>query len=388
MRALGRRSGGLLEREGLLVHLRELRHQKLALLLCVLLTPVLAFPSAAGAQAVPAGSSGPITITVGGTYTGTWTSTSSVPTIRIETSEPVTITNSTVTNFAGGTLIEVPAGMQADVTIAHVVGRGGNGRFVVAEGFKSVTVRNCTLDRTGGIYLTSPEESANVVVSRNRARNIQKGSGLRQFLQFNRVTTATVDVSWNEVVNVYGQSEVEDNISVYKSSHVVVHDNYIRGAYPRHHSQPFSGSGIVLADDGGSFNRAFRNQIVDTTNVGIGIVGGHDNEARNNRVVSDGRLDDGTLLAAANVGVVVWNAYGDPTWANNRATGNAIAWVHAGRFRNDMWFPHAPLGDYALNTNLRARVSRSTEVNEYRLWVAKLAAQRVQVGAFAQPTDS
>ena len=292
-----------------------------------------------------------------------------------------------MSNLVGGPLIEVPAGTEADVTVMNVTGHGGSGRFLVAEGFRSITIRNCALDRTGGIYLVSPVASANVVVTQNRARNIQKGSGLKQFLQFNGVTSATVDVSWNEVINVYGKSEVEDNISIYKSSNVVVHDNYIQGAYPRNYTHEFSGSGIVLGDDGGSFNRVYRNQIVDTTNVGIGIVGGHDNEIRGNRVVSDGKLDNGTPLVAANVGVVVWDAYRDPEWANNRATGNTIAWVNAGRYRHDMWFPHAPSGDYGLNTRMRSRVSHATEVNEFRRWVKKRAANGIRIGPNVPTTE-
>ena len=59
---------------------------------------------------MPAGFSGPITITAGGTYSGNWMSTSEAPTIRIETSEPVTIASSTVANLAGGKLIEARMG--------------------------------------------------------------------------------------------------------------------------------------------------------------------------------------------------------------------------------------------------------------------------------------
>jgi hypothetical protein len=328
--------------------------------------------------------SGPITITTGGTYTGNWTSTDSTPAVTVTTSQPVTIVNSTVTNLSvDAPLIKVTAGTQANVTLDHVTGRGGPGRFLTAEGFKSITVRNCTLDKTSGIDLRSPVASASVVVTRNRARNMQKGSSLRQFLQFNRVTTATVDVSWNEVINVFGQSGIEDGISVYKSSNVVIHDNYLQGGYPANAGDKYSGTGIVLSDDGGDYNRAYNNQIVDWTNAGIGIVAGHDNSLTNNRVVSDGYLDDGvTRLAAANVGVVVWNPYNDATFANNRATGNVIGWMRAGTRmrRNDMWFPLTSR-DYPLNVRIGRRVTRSSEIREHKRWVAKLSRNGIQIGA-------
>ena len=62
----------------------------------------------------------------------------------------------------------------------------------------------------------------------------------------------------------------------------------------------------------------YANQVVDTTNAGIGIAGGWNNKVHDNRIVSDGKLDDGTPLAAANVGLFVWNMYGDPGWARQR----------------------------------------------------------------------
>ena len=331
--------------------------------------------------------SGPIKITAGGTFSGDWISTDSTPAVLISTSEPVTIVNSTVTNLSADVpLIEVPAGTQADVTLDHVTGHGGVGRFLRAEGFKSVTIRNCTLDKTGGIDLRSPVASASVTVTRNRARNIQKGAGYRQFLQLNRVTTATVEVSWNEVINVYGQSAIEDGISVYKSSNVVIHDNYLQGGYPARFTDPYTGAGIVLSDDGGNFNRAYDNQIVDWTNVGLGIVAGHDNSLTNNRVISDGKLGGSTSLAAANVGIAVWNAYRDPTFANNRARDNVVAWVHARGHRNDMWFPHAP-SDAKANIKLRTQVTNSTELNEYKRWVAKRATRGIQIGGEAEPSS-
>jgi hypothetical protein len=259
---------------------------------------------------------------------------------------------------------------------------GGFGRAIRGENYKSWLVENCTIYRTGGIYFLGADPAASIVVRKNAMRNIQgDGSGnKRQFLQFNKVTTAMVEVSWNEVINVYGQSAIEDGISVYKSSNVVIHDNYLQGGYPASFTDAYSGAGILLSDDGGNFNRAYDNQVVDWTNVGLAIVAGHDNSLTNNRVLSDGKLDDGTSLAAANVGVAVWNAYGDSTFANNRARGNRIAWMHAGGYRNDMWLPHDSSSGFTGNVKLRTRVTRSTELNEYRIWLAKLKTRGIQIG--------
>ncbi len=336
-----------------------------------------------GADATPAAGNGPIVITQGGTYSGSWESTSSsTPAVQILTTEPVTIVSSTVRNLAGGRLIEIPNGAQANVTIDRVFAFGGSGRFVYAEGFKSITVSNCTIDQTAGIDLRSPVASSSVSVTRNRMRNVQQPSEgeLRQFLQLNRVTTASVDISWNEVVNTFGQSRVEDNISVYMSSNARIHDNFIHGGYPAGVSSSYRGSGIAIGDGGGNYNQVYDNQVVATTNVGIGIAGGHDNFITNNRVVSDGRLDNGTMLSAANVGISVWNWSNDPTWGNNHATGNTVGWINQAGSRNDLWFAHAP-NETSKNTRARHRISRSVEVAEYERWLVKLVAAGFRVGA-------
>ena len=79
---------------------------------------------------------------------------------------------------------------------------------------------------------------------------------------------------------------------------------------------------------------------LNTTNHGIAIAAGHDLAMSGNRVVSGGRLPDGNPLAAQNVGVYVWNAYGLPDFAGYVAAGNVVGWSQpaAGR-RNDWWLP-------------------------------------------------
>ena len=93
---------------------------------------------------------------------------------------------------------------------------------------------------------------------------------------------------------MYGQSAIEGGTSVYKSSNVVIHDNYLQGGYPARFTDPYTGAGIVLSCSGGNFNRAYDNQIVDWTNVRLRIVAGHDNSLTNNRVISDGKLGGST----------------------------------------------------------------------------------------------
>jgi hypothetical protein len=114
-----------------------------------------------------------MTITSGGTYSGNWQSTSSTPAVTIATSQPVTIVNSIVRNLAGGTLINAVPGGAAQVTIQNTQAYGGasyqsSGRFFVAENYKSVSIRNCSIENTLGIELDTGASGSTALRCRRR----------------------------------------------------------------------------------------------------------------------------------------------------------------------------------------------------------------------------
>jgi Right handed beta helix region len=323
----------------------------------------------------------PITITSGGVYSGSWASTTSEPTIRIDTTEPVRITKSTIVGV--GDLVLAEQG--ANVTLADVTGRSGSdtGRFFTGDAVARLTIRNCTISSTGGIYVHGAQPNTRITITRNRHVNVKASDGFRSFAQLDGVSTAAIDVSWNEVVNAFGQSRVEDNISLYRTSFAKVHDNYIQGGYPSSAVGGYSGSGIMI-EQGSHHNEVYSNQVVETTNAGIGIASGHNNTIHSNRLVFDGKLENGTRLAAANVGLYVWDATDDPLWANNQAWGNAAAWVNANGKRNDWWIPHC--SGRCENTRLRGVVNNERERAERRLWLEKLEATKIVVGRRVVPS--
>jgi hypothetical protein len=357
-----------------------------ALVAELLMVAVLAAPSDSRAgQGHP---NGPIVITQGGVYTGNWSSTTAAPAVRISTTAPVAIVDSVVTNTSGGPLIVTDWPLEASVTLRRVRAFGGSGRFFEAEGFKSIRIVNCTIVRTAGIRLASSVAGASVIVRKNRQRNIhgpsQGAARLSYFLQLAEVQTAMIDVSWNEVVSEFGRSEMEDAISVFKTSHARIHNNYIQGGYPLTNTRLSSANGITVEVGDGAppashDNAIWNNTVVDSVG-GIGLVGGRDNVAHHNRVVQDGRLDDGSRLLAANLGLTVRNLGGFAGFTNNRAHGNVVGYVHGDGFRNDYWLPDAP-DDISRNVSLRGRVTRATERREWLLWTRKLSAGRIRVGA-------
>ena len=266
---------------------------------------------------------------------------------------------------------------------------GGYGRCIRGENFKLFVVENCTITRTGGIYLLLAAPATTILVRKNRMTNVQGGAqgSERQFLQMNQIQGATsIIAEWNEVKNTFGQSYSEDVFSVFNTSNAVIRNNYVEGGYPFTADMIHRGTGILLADVGGNNNVAHDNQIIGVTNVGIGIVAGQNNRIYNNRVVSDGKLPNGTPLASANNGIVVYDAYGT-AMANNTVDGNHIGYMHAGSpmYRNDYWCPAASNNVEDDNSfyydNHSTPITKADEEAEWPIWQKKLADNGITIGA-------
>lgn len=379
--------------------------------------PVINIP---GTLPTPTIYEAPIRITQGGTYSGNWQSLDrNTPAILIMTDEPVVIENSNI--MARGELIASYVS-GADITIRNTVGTGLNsmvagtttGRFLHAEGFKRVVIENNEMNGTAGIYLAdysgNGTASESIRVVGNIAKNIDgrqsNGAGgyladgweSRQFVQLNRVRhLAGVEIAWNQVINEPGKSRVEDNISIHLSSGTAdspirIHDNYIDGAYPTNAAgDSYSGGGIMLSDgssssvdDAVSYVHAYNNQVIATTNYGIAISSGHNNAFYGNRIIASGRLDDGTIISAQNVGAYVWDMNGDATrgtFFNNVAYDNFIRWgtpANGATATNNYWMPDAAAAYN--NTTEPGRITTETEAAEWTYWQDKLAATEISIG--------
>ena len=352
--------------------------------------------------------SNPIVITAGGVYSGNWQSLDpNVPAVTVNTSAPVIIQNSNIRSR--GTLIDASGGV--NLTVQNTNGYGMNpnkkgryaGRFLKVDGFDNILVTNNYMEGTSGIYLYGYEgnhtAAQSIHVIGNRASNIDgrysdgKGGYMTgpddnyyvQFFQTNSVHNIVgAEVAWNEVINLPGQSRVEDNISIFDatgtpSSPFVIHDNYIQGAYPVDpaHDTSYTGGGIMLSDQGSAYIQAYNNQVLDTINYGIAISSGHDNIFYNNRIVSAGVLTDGTRPTAQNVGAYIWNQNKETTFTRNQGSNNLIGWVQ-GSGRNDSWTPDASA--WKNNTSWGGTITQDTLAAEYALWVSKLANAGVQIG--------
>lgn len=332
----------------------------------------------------PNGWTGPISITAGGTYDGTltgigWRSTSSVPAITINTSQPVTI-KGWVQNTANGQCIYTDwSGAQVTIEDLFAYGISGNSahrwlHFIA--GWKHLIVRNCTIDKSRGMQIENCQTGGTLLITRNRHTNIQgqqAGVGpVGNFVQYRDITNAvSAETSWNEIINEPHLSSPEDLISFIASSGLTVADNYFQ--HQSRDLNPQSQNGITL--EASSNNQVLRNQVID--GAAIGIWSGTGNIFHNNRIIQDGRMPDGSPIHSS---------YYEPIYisgSNNHAHGNTIGYINGSQNYSYGSYPGAPEGDAgerANNTYVGPPVTRQMELDEWTFWQNKLTSNGITVG--------
>ncbi len=383
-------------------------------------------PTLHGTQEVRYG--GPLVITKGGTYTGDWESFDpKVSAVTVKTSEPVVIENSNlrgvghlITGFKNRLTVR---GSHGHNLTPNVLGKA-SGNFIHLGEVINLDVENNTFEG-GGIYLdryTGDGVRDTVTVLRNVVKNVdgrlsdgqggwlsgdgddQKARVIKSFLQLNAVQRVpNVEIAWNQVVNEPSKSVVEDTLSVYRSSGtpnspMAIHDNYLQGAYPLSPEQAptYYGGGIMLCDGAVSdpldcgYTRVRDNQVVATTNYGIEIMGGVDNQVERNRAVTSGRLADGTRIPSTNVGLVVWDYSGvlkvnPQLFARNVMRDNEVGWTKVsadGKISNNVWWaPQGTTNGGVFSNKALGTVTPDMERAEFARWQGKLASAGVKLGA-------
>lgn len=339
--------------------------------------------------------SAPITITKGGTYTGNWDSENpDIPSVSVKTSDPVIIINSNI--IGKSDLIHVYN--KANITIKDTYGSAENpnvkndnvGHFAVIDnGFSKIDIENNELDQTSGIQIDGNNGTNGIVdVLYNKAHNIDgrlsNGNGgyiltngdsdyiIAQFVQISNEQSVSAEIAWNQITNDKGNSRVEDNINIYDSTGtsadpILIHDNFIYGAYKAQptvsDSNGYAGGGII-ADYKANYVQIVNNIIIDTTNYGVAIADGQNNQLNGNIVLYNEVLPD------TNVGIYIWNtpSYTGP-WGNNSGTNNQVDTAND----NDWWVPDASswTGNVHINTTL------SQQQNN---WNSKLSANNITIG--------
>jgi hypothetical protein len=380
--------------------------------------------------------SGPINITQGGTYSGNWKSTNpKTAAVTISTTQPVIIQNSYVTGPAD--LIDDPD-YGNNLTVKNVIGIGVNpnvsgqayGVFVDAQNSVLLDVQNSYFENVRfGVYLRGYTGNRNgtqtITILNNRGRNILgvesngnngslPGETNYQWAHAFQLSDAYgvpgIKIAWNEIVNYPSQSLVNENISMFdsggtSSSPALIHDNYVQGAYPYNPAvDTYNGGGFTTdgsASDtvqtASAFNNIYSNQFVDTVNMGIEIGTGHDNAAYNNRAISAGLLPNGTHIPSQNVGLTLYDVYGNVakgSMYNNNMYNNTVGWMcWAARcawdgYRADDYFPINP-SYYGTNQPISTNpITLAMESTEYQTWLTKISSNNQAIGPEVASTGS
>jgi parallel beta-helix repeat protein len=191
------------------------------------------------------------------------------------------------------------------------------------ENCSNVTIRAVDfLNVAEGVYALN---SSNITIVDARYSNItgpaqpRTGANVANFVQFNNVAGGLIDH------NKGRGGDTEDIVSIYQSDHVTVEDNHFEGT----NWTSGSGSGIALADGGGSYNTAQRNVLVNPGQVGIFIAGGTNNRILDNTIYGEQRPN-------SNVGLYVWNQ-SSSTCAGNEVSRNLVWWRNATGASNPSW---------------------------------------------------
>jgi len=276
-----------------------------------------------------------IYITVGGTYTGNWKADGNTAAVRINCYAPVIIINSNIKSSGIG--IQAYGGAKLTVKYTNIVGQTpiNNdqwGRAVDIYHPQTFVFEHNYVEHTGGIIVDHGDENTDSVsIKYNLIRNTDKrnvdGSegGHRASILFNTVDIPQGikgEIAWNKFENLLDSSWIEDNINLgnvvaTQARPFLIHDNYIKGAYPpsSYGGSSYTGSGITVEGEGGhnlatnvsQWIRIYNNQVVSVCNGGINVNAGHDIHSYHNTILSSGLFPNGVQSYYFWGGRSIWN---------------------------------------------------------------------------------
>lgn len=359
----------------------------------------------------------PLIITSGGKYTGNYKSLDSkTPAIYIYTTEPVEITGCLVAG--AGDLIKCVEATNLNIHHNSFYGLapGSNeqwGRVLNDYRPHTLIFEHNFVEHTGGMLLDHKDTAAaaaiNVTIRYNIIRNTDKrksdltGGDERSAIQFNTVAKVGGEISWNQFENLPNRSFLLHNINLYNSGGksgqpYLIHDNYVKGAYPFPlNANYYVGSGITVDGDTSSktmetmsqFTNAYNNQVISTCNAGMNIAAGHDIHFYSNTIISSGKYSNGASSDRFWGGCCMWNAANVPAafFVNNYIKDNTIGYVSTDRV-----FPAPVRQDFVVvpgnvlsvgpndNIALPNPITLDVENAELTKWKAKLAANNIIIG--------
>lgn len=317
----------------------------------------------------------PLTISSGGTYTGTFGSGDpAVAAVDITTTSPVTLSGMTINH--AGVAVQTVSGSSLTMincSFTAVAAPDTTDQYdLLFQGGGSADIRHCRFTGGHGIVLNALGATfTHLVISYNDFIDISAGSRNNVFVGAVHGYGVTAPngalVSWNRVTNHYGNSQTEDVFSFTNSngaagSEIVFEHNLVNGSYPypgttadASNGATFSGSGFDNGDGGGtsSYMISRYNTAVRTTNDGLMIVAGSNMSIQGCTAIATGYALDSSggtthlLSATGGNGVSDWSS-----GTNTSVTGCTAGWL---RWTGTVWQRadfYFPSGTESGNTSL------------------------------------
>ncbi|MDB5132536.1 MAG: hypothetical protein JWR02_2285 [Mucilaginibacter sp.] len=274
----------------------------------------------------------------------------------ITAAAPAPATQSTTAATSGGTAPVNLTGKNG-VTLSGLTINGGSTSCITLTNCNGVYITGCTLGNTSqtGIVLNN---CTNVTIEKNNISNAAAGivanncpggnimiytnqmknmSG--SFVQFVSVNGGNA-ISYNKFESFAGQSSPGVAIDIAQSngtagSPITLDGNWIRGG---------SGSGIHLGENGGSYQVAKNNILVNPGQHGMAIIGGDHISLTNNSIYASAQ-------SFTNVGLYVWGQ-GGHSITNSTVSGNQVNFTNAQGVQNGVWLAGGEYTPAGWNTNV------------------------------------
>lgn len=246
--------------------------------------------------------------------------------IRLTGAHDLTITGE---NITGGSVPDIVLYNCYNIKITH--------NKLLASAQTGISLYNCYniniqhnyfTNVSTGVYCENAHQGA-IVVTNNQFLNMQGPYPRGQCVQFNNTSGPGNKICYNKCENIPGKSNPEDAINLYKSSGTARHPIIVKGNWIRGGGPSKSGGGIMLGDNGGSYQIALNNVLVDPGQYGIAISGGDHNAVIGNCIY--GRTQQFT-----NVGLYV-AGYNGGKCTNSTVKLNKVNYFNNLQKANNSW---------------------------------------------------